>query len=58
VWAEIVKSIILAKIVVGIFKVLCSTLLHLPPLEDSTVSDDVGIEPRTVATLALAVRAQ
>ncbi len=29
-----------------------STLLHLPP-SDSTMSKDAGIEPRTVATLAL-----
>jgi hypothetical protein len=36
----------------GIFKILYSTLLHLLP----TVSEDNGIEPRTVATLALAVR--
>ncbi len=36
-------------------KVLCSTLLHLPPLS-STVSEDAVIEPRTVATLALEVR--
>jgi hypothetical protein len=35
--------------------VLYSTLLHLPP-SDSTVSEDAGIEPRTVATSALAVR--
>jgi hypothetical protein len=35
--------------------VLYSTLLHLPP-SDTTVSEDAGIEPRTVATLALAVR--
>ncbi len=35
--------------------VLHSTLLHLPPL-DSTVPTDAGIEPRTVATSALAVR--
>ncbi len=32
------------------------TLLHLPPLRFHTVSEDAGIEPRTVATLALAVR--
>jgi hypothetical protein len=38
------------------FYVLYSTLLHLPLLRDSTVSDDSGIEPRTVATSALAVR--
>ncbi len=31
------------------------TLLHLPPL-DSTVWEDAGIEPRTVATLPLAFR--
>ncbi len=31
------------------------TLIHLPP-SDSTVSEDAGIEPRTVTTLALAVR--
>jgi hypothetical protein len=36
--------------------VLCSTLLHLPPPSDSTVSEDAGIEPRTDATLALAAR--
>jgi|LakMenEpi03Aug12_release.lakeMendotaPanAssembly.Ray.scaffolds.fasta_scaffold3527815_1 hypothetical protein len=34
-----------------IFKVLYSTLLHLPP-SDSTVSEDADIEPRTVATLS------
>jgi hypothetical protein len=33
------------------WKVLYSTLLYLPPLEDSTVSVDAGIEPRNVATL-------
>jgi hypothetical protein len=32
-----------------------STLLHLPP-SDSTVSEDAGIELRTVATTALAVK--
>ncbi len=32
-----------------------STFLHLPP-SDSTVSEDARIEPRTVATTALAVR--
>jgi hypothetical protein len=32
-----------------------SALLHLPP-SDSTVPTDAGIEPRTVATVALAVR--
>ncbi len=37
------------------FYVLYSTLLHLPPLR-STVSTDAAIEPRTVATSALAVR--
>jgi hypothetical protein len=36
----------------GIFKILYSTVLHLLP----TVSEDDGIEPRTLATLALAVR--
>jgi hypothetical protein len=36
-----------------IFFVLCSALLHLT---DSTVPTDTGIEPRTVATGALAVR--
>jgi hypothetical protein len=36
----------------GIFKIHYSTLLHLLPI----VSEDDGIEPRTVATLALAVR--
>jgi hypothetical protein len=37
------------------FYVRYSTLLHLPP-SDSTVPEDAGIEPRTVATTALAVR--
>jgi len=38
----------------GIFlDVLYSTLLHLPPPR-STVSEDAGVEPRTVATSALA----
>ncbi len=37
------------------FHVRYSTLLHLPPLR-STVSEEAGIEPRTVATTALAVR--
>jgi hypothetical protein len=37
------------------FFVLYSALLHLPP-SDSTVPTDAGIEPRTVATGALAVR--
>ncbi len=43
---------------VGIFfmYVLYSTLLHLPLLRFHAVSEDVGIEPRTVATSALAVR--
>jgi hypothetical protein len=36
--------------------ILCSTLLHLPPPSDSTVSEDAGIAPRTVATSAVAVR--
>jgi RsiW-degrading membrane proteinase PrsW (M82 family) len=36
------------------FYVMYSTLLHLPP-HRSTVSEDAGIEPRTVATSALAV---
>ncbi len=35
--------------------VLFSILLHLPP-SDSTVSEDSGIEPRTVAISASAVR--
>jgi hypothetical protein len=35
--------------------VLYSTALHLPP-SDSAVSEDAGIEPRIVATSALAVR--
>ncbi len=39
----------------GIFLLLYSTLLHLPP-QDSTVSEDAGIAPRTAATSALAVR--
>jgi hypothetical protein len=38
-----------------IFYVLYSTLLHLRP-SDSTVSEDAGIEPRTVATSGFAVR--
>jgi hypothetical protein len=38
-----------------VFYVLDSTLLHLPPLRFPCVGD-AGIEPRTVATLALAVR--
>ncbi len=37
------------------FCVRHSTLLHLPP-SDSAVSEDAGIEPRTVATLALTAR--
>ncbi len=37
------------------FSILYSALLHLPP-SDSTVPTDAGIEPRTVATSALAVR--
>ncbi len=37
-----------------LFFILNSTLLHLPP-SDSTVLTDAGIEPRTVATGALAV---
>jgi hypothetical protein len=39
-----------------IFFVLYSTLLHLPSPPDSTVPTDAGIESRTVATGALAVR--
>jgi hypothetical protein len=38
----------------GDFYLLSSTQLYLPPLR-STLSEDAGIEPRTVATLALAV---
>ncbi len=38
-----------------IFYALCSTLLHLTP-PDFAVSEDAGIEPRNVATLALTVR--
>jgi hypothetical protein len=37
------------------FVVLYSALFHLPP-SDSTVPTDAGMEPRTVATCALAVR--
>jgi hypothetical protein len=37
------------------FYVLYTTLLHLPP-SDFTVSEDAGIETRTIATLAFAVR--
>ncbi len=36
--------------------VLYSTLLYLPPLRYHCVSEDTGIEPRTVAISALAVR--
>ncbi len=36
--------------------VIHSSLFHLPPPSDFTVSEDAGIEPRTVATSALAVR--
>jgi hypothetical protein len=38
--------------------VIYSTLLHLPPSDStqSTVSMNAGMEPRTVVTLALAVR--
>jgi hypothetical protein len=36
--------------------VLYSTLLHLPPPQDSTAREDAGIEPRTVAASALKVR--
>ncbi len=35
------------------FFIRYSTLLHLPPIADSTGSEDAGIEPWTVATLAL-----
>jgi hypothetical protein len=37
------------------FFIKYSTLLHLPP-SDSTVPTNAGIEPRTVATIALAIR--
>ncbi len=37
-------------------KLLYSTLLHMMLPRFSTVSEDAGIAPRTVATLALAVR--
>ncbi len=40
---------------VNLFEVLYLTLLHPPP-SDSSVSEDAWVEPRTVATLALAVR--
>jgi hypothetical protein len=33
------------------FKVHYWTLLHLPPSSDFTVSEDDGIEPRTVANI-------
>jgi hypothetical protein len=39
-----------------LFYVRYSTLHHLLPLRFSTVSEDAGIESRTVATTALAVR--
>jgi hypothetical protein len=39
----------------GFVYALYSTVLHLLP-SDSTGSEDAGIEPRTVATSALAVR--
>jgi hypothetical protein len=44
------------NIIIWIFYVLDSTLFHLPPLRFHCVAEDVGIEIRTVATLALAVR--
>jgi hypothetical protein len=39
-------------LIVFFFYVLYSTLLHMRP-SDSTVTEDAGIEPRTVATSAL-----
>jgi hypothetical protein len=47
-------SVVFKKGIFQIFYLLYSILLHLPP-SDSTVLEDSGIEPRTVATLALAV---
>jgi hypothetical protein len=41
-------------IIYGFFS-LYVRMLHLPP-SDSTVSEDAGIEPRTVATLVLTAR--
>ncbi len=41
------------KVFFWIFEVLFSALLHRSP-PDTTVLDDAGIEPRAVATLALA----
>ncbi len=38
-----------------LFNVRYSTLIHLYRPSDSTVSEDAGIEPRTVATPELAV---
>ncbi len=34
-------------ILLDFFLVLYSTLVHLPPPSDSTVSEDAGIEPRS-----------
>jgi hypothetical protein len=39
-----------------IFYVQYSTLLHLPPHRFHCVGENAGIEPRTVATTALAIR--
>jgi hypothetical protein len=40
-----------------LFYVRYSTLLHLPP-SDSTVSEDAGIEPRTVATTTIHMKTE
>jgi hypothetical protein len=54
---SLMVGIIKRGIFLNIFYVLYSTLLPLPPLRsDSIVPTDAGIEPRTVATGALAVR--
>ncbi len=45
-----------ALIFIYSFCVRYSTLLHLPPPSDSTVSEDAGIESRTFANLALKAR--
>jgi hypothetical protein len=49
---EAFSHIRICKEKVSLVCVRYSTLLHLPP-SDSTVSEDAGIEPRTVATFAL-----
>ncbi len=45
-----------ANFTIAHISVLYSTMFHLPPFRLFTVSEDAGIELRTVATSALAVR--